>query len=206
MLNDLRWSGLNMGFLRKRTFDHFSRFGIGGLLSILAILILVLLLRVLIILYYVNLLAIFRLPFSAIRGDFLGSCFDKYHNLKASGFNRGSLIDQDGDLDHREEEMGNVVNSEVGNPKPGDRSPTPPSHLPCHENFSDFFSIFLLTTVLNYSMIIMIITVITKQTKWTLCRRERRTDHETKAKHIANFVLDYISGNRGAPGILSHPG
>ena len=55
-------------------------------------------------------------------------------------------------------------------------------------------------------MIIMIITVIKKQPKWTLYRRERRIDYEIEAKDIANFIVGYISGNRGAPGILSHSG
>jgi len=151
IMGDLRRSGRNMGFLRKRSFDHFSRFGIEGLLSVSSILISVLLLRSPIISYYVNFLAISRMPYPAIMGDFLERCFDEYHNLKASDFNRGSLIDQDGDLDHPEEEMGNVVNSEVGNRKPGDRSPVPPYHLPCHENFPAF--------LLSPSIILIIIII-----------------------------------------------
>jgi len=70
VVDDLRRSGRNMGFLRKRRFNHFSRFGIGGLLSISAIIISVLLQRSPIISYYVNFLAISWLPFPAIMGDF----------------------------------------------------------------------------------------------------------------------------------------
>ena len=82
-MGDLRRSGGNMGFLRKRTNGRFGQFGIGGLLSISVILILVLVLRRLIISFYVNLLAISRLPFPAIRGDFPERCFDEDRNSKS---------------------------------------------------------------------------------------------------------------------------
>ena len=83
VMGDLRRSGRNMGFLRKRTFDHFSRFGIGGLLSISLILILILVLRGPIIFLYVNQLAISRLPFTAIRGDFPERYFDEDRKSKS---------------------------------------------------------------------------------------------------------------------------
>ena len=93
IMSDVRRSGGNMGFLRKRAFNHFSHFGIAGLLSISAILISVLLLRVLIIFNYVNLLALSQLPFPAIRGDFPERYFDEdrkseiqNQDLKSSGF------------------------------------------------------------------------------------------------------------------------
>ena len=83
VMGDLRRSGGNMGFLRKRAFDHFSRFGIEGLLSVSSILISVLLLRVLIILHYVNFLAISRLLFPAIRGDFPERYLDEHRKSKS---------------------------------------------------------------------------------------------------------------------------
>ena len=212
-MGDLRRSGWNMGFLWKRTFNHFSRFGIGGLLSIASILISVSLERSLIILYYVNFLAISRVPFPAIMGDFPERYFDEdrkseiqNQDLKDGDFDRGSGVDQESDLNHWESELGNAENQERENPKPGDRSPVPPSHLPCHKNFSDFFFIPALTNLLNWYMIIMIIIVIKDKQKWPLYRREGRINYEIKAKVVSIFCLGHISGNRGAPGILSHPG
>ena len=43
-----------------------------------------------------------------------------------------------------------MENRKAENPKPGDRSPVPPYHLPCHENFPDFFSYLFLDFELLY--------------------------------------------------------
>ena len=176
MGSDLRWSGRNMGFLRKRGFNHFSRFGIEGLLSISLILILVLLLRVLIILYYVNFLAISRLPFPAIRGDFPERYFgigvnagneDRKSKSKIRISKIQILIEDQVSIENRisiikkrRSEIRKTERPKIRKAVMGLLAP----HLtsPAMKIFQIFCHLFL-TTILSYYMIIVIIRIIKQQ-------------------------------------------